>query len=104
MFFKKDRSESPFWAQLGPIWVDFGDRNGSQKQPKSEPRRNKKREEKRIEKNKLRIDLGAKNVTGGKSGRVSYKAGGGGRGDQDEPKRLQEGLKTCQDDDFCSKT
>ena len=71
--FQKRSFRRPSWAQLGPTWVYFGAQHGAQRQPKSKPRRGKKREEKRSEK----IDLGSKNVSGGKTSDDSYRSAGG---------------------------
>ena len=61
------------WPNLGRFWRPTWVPKASQDEAKKE----KKRE---ANKNRFRIGLGAKKGTEGKSGRVSYKAGGGGKG------------------------
>ena len=58
--------------------------------PKANQDEAKKEKKSEAKKDRFRIGLGTKNVSEGKTGRVSYKAAGGGRGDQDPLKTAQK--------------
>ena len=66
-------------AQFGSILAPKMDPKSSPKASQDEAKKEKKSEAK---KDRFRIGLGTKNVSEGKTGRVSYKSAGGGRGDQ----------------------
>ena len=54
----------------------------SKSSPKASQDEAKKEKKSEAKKDRFGIGLGTKNVSEGKTGRVSYKAAGGGRGDQ----------------------